>query len=90
MGISFEHSILSMSDLRTNLDKIRVQLKKTPVIITKDGRPEFGICDLETLEIAAHIKDLKDLIQKRLNHSHLSEEAELVFKRFEKYHGKDH
>ena len=58
MGLSFEHSILPMSDLRANLEKIKKQLTKTPIIITNKGRPDFGICDLDTLAIAVQIKDL--------------------------------
>jgi PHD/YefM family antitoxin component YafN of YafNO toxin-antitoxin module len=88
MSISFEQSILPMSELRTNLEKVKQQLKKTPIIITNNGRPDFGICDLETLKIASQIKDLKDILQKRIRERHLSEKAEVVFKRLaQKYRG---
>lgn len=84
MAISFENSIIPMSELRMNLKKIRAQLKKTPIIITNDGRPDFGVCDLETLAIAAEIRDLKTLLSKRLKHRKLSEPAEAVFARLDK------
>lgn len=90
MAISFEKSILPMSELRTNLDKIKAQLKKTPIIITNNGRPDFGICDLETLAIAAQIKDLRDLLKKRAAQRHLSVDAETVFHQLDKkYDGKN-
>jgi PHD/YefM family antitoxin component YafN of YafNO toxin-antitoxin module len=86
MSISFEHSIFPMSDLRANLEKIKKQLAKTPIIITNKGRPDFGICDLNTLAIAVQIKDLKDLLKKRMGQKHQSQTAEEVFRRLdEKY-----
>ncbi len=87
MSISFEDSILPMSELRANLEKIKDQLKKTPIIITNKGRPDFGICDLETLRIAVQIKDLRDLLQKRIRQKHLSQDAERVFKSLDEKHG---
>ena len=87
MGISYEHSILPLSDLRTDLDKVKNQLRKTPVIITTNGRPDFGVCDLETLAIATQIKDLRDLLKKRMHQSVLSEDATSVFKKLNKKHG---
>lgn len=88
MSISFEKSILPMSELRSNLEKVKGQLKKTPIIITNNGRPDFGICDLETLAIAVKIKDLKDLLKKRIQQKHFSEKAEVVFKNLhDKYDG---
>ncbi len=89
MAISFEHSILPLSELRANLDKVKSQLKKTPVIITNNGRPDFGLCDLDTLNLAVQIKDLKDRLKKRWQQRHLSEDAQSVFRRLDqKYHGK--
>lgn len=79
MVLSFEKSILPMSELRSDLAKVKKQLKKTPIIITNNGKPDFGICDLETLAIAVQIKDLKDLLQARLKNKHLSKNAEDVF-----------
>ena len=69
-----------MSELRSDLRKVKKQLLKTPIIITNNGKPDFGICDLETLAIAVQIKDLRDLLQNRLKNKHLSENAEDVFK----------
>lgn len=79
MALSFEKSILPMSELRSDLEKVKNQLKKTPIIITNNGKPDFGICDLETLAIAVQIKDLKDVIQSRLKNKHLSKNAQDVF-----------
>jgi PHD/YefM family antitoxin component YafN of YafNO toxin-antitoxin module len=88
MGLSFEKSILPMSELRTNLDKVKAQLKKTPIIITNNGRPDFGICDLETLAIAVHIRDLKNLLRQRARRRDSSVDAETVFDQLDqKYDG---
>ncbi len=88
MGLSLENSILPMSELRANLEKVRSQLEKTPIVITNKGRPDFGICDLETLSIAIQIKDLRDLLSRRFHRKHLSEDAEAVFNRLDqKYNG---
>lgn len=57
--------IIPLSELRSDLNKVKSRLKRTPVIITVNGRPDFGVCDLETLEIAVKIKDLRDLLRKR-------------------------
>ena len=87
MGLSLEHSILPMSDLRADLEKVKKQLAKTPVIITNNGRPDFGVCDLDTLAIAVQIKDLKDLLKKRMGQKHRSRQAEEVFKMLDKKYG---
>ncbi len=84
MGISLENSILPLSELRSDLTKIKNQLKKTPIVITNNGRPDFGVCDLETLSLAIQIKDLRDLLKIRASQKHLSEDAETVFKRLDK------
>ena len=84
MGLSLRDSILPMSELRSDLEKVRGQLKRTPVIITNNGKPDFGVCDLETLAIAIQIRDLKSLLKRRYRQAHLSENAEIVFKRLEK------
>jgi len=90
MALSLEKSILPMSELRSDLKKVKNQLKKTPIIITNNGKPDFGICDLETLSLAIQIKDLKDLLKRRTAEKHLSEDAEEVFDRLEqKYHEKN-
>ncbi len=80
MALSLEDSIIPMSELRANLEKIKKQLAKTPIIITNKGRPDFGICDLDTLAIAVQIKDLKDLLKKRLGDKGQSTSAKEVFK----------
>lgn len=87
MGLSFEHSILPMSELRANLEKVKRQLAKTPIIITNNGRPDFGICDLDTLAIAAQIKDLKDLLKKRMKHRGESTGAAEVFRMLDEKYG---
>ena len=81
MSLSFEHSILPMSELRARLEKVRKQLVKSPIIITNKGRPDFGVCDLETLAIAVQIKDLKDLLKERLKERNRSEPAESIFQK---------
>jgi PHD/YefM family antitoxin component YafN of YafNO toxin-antitoxin module len=73
-----------MSELRANLEKVKKQLEKTPIVITNKGRPDFGICDLETLALAVQIRDLKDLLKKRLHHKDLSEDVEAVFRRLDR------
>lgn len=87
MGLSFQHSILPMSELRANLEKVKKQLAKTPIIITNKGRPDFGICDLDTLAVAVQIKDLRDLLRRRLARKADSQPAEGVFKRLGTKHG---
>jgi prevent-host-death family protein len=88
MSLSLKDSILPMSELRANLEKVRNQLRKTPVVVTNNGRPDFGICDLETLSIAVQIKDLRDLLKKRARQRHLSQDAEKVFRELDrKYSG---
>lgn len=84
MGLSFEQSIFPMSDLRADLEKIKKQLAKTPIIITNKGRPDFGICDLETLAIAVQIKDLKDLLKKRISKRRQSRPVQEVFQELDK------
>ncbi|MBF0492288.1 MAG: hypothetical protein HQM15_05860 [Deltaproteobacteria bacterium] len=73
-----------MSELRTDLHKVKTQLKKTPILITNNGKPDFGICDLETFEIAVQIKNLKDLLQHRLKNKNKSENVAAVFSRLNK------
>ena len=88
MALSYEDSILPMSELRMNLQKIKNQLIKTPVIITNKGKPDFGVCDLETLEIAVQIRDLRNLLKDRLRRHKQSRPAEAVFKELDdKYRG---
>lgn len=87
MTISFEHSIIPMSELRANLEKVKKQLSKTPIIITNKGRPDFGLCDLETLTLAVKIKDLKDLLKRRIKNRSEALDAEVALNRLdEKYH----
>ncbi len=80
MPINYETSIIPMSELRMNLKKIKTQLKKTPIIITNKGKPDFGVCDLETLAIASQIVDLRNLLRSRWRDRKNSKEAEQVFK----------
>lgn len=83
MSISYQDSILPMSELRMNLQKIKRQLKKTPIIITNKGKPDFGVCDLETLAIASQIVDLRNLLHSRWKDRKNSKVAEQVFKDFD-------
>ena len=83
MAFSIEDSIVPMSDLRANLDKVKKQLKKSPLLITNKGRPDFGLCDLETFKIAVQIKELKDLLHKRIQERRRAEDAEAVFKQLD-------
>ena len=87
MSLPIGESIVPMSDLRTNLDEIKKKLKKTPMVITNNGRPDFGLCDLETLEIAIQVKELRDLLKNRLKNKDSSEPAEKVFQRLDKSYG---
>lgn len=87
MSNIYNDSIVPLSDLRSDLDKVKSRLKKTPVVITVNGRPDFGVCDLETLEIAVKIRDLRELLKKRYRERADSEPAEAVFRRISaKYH----
>ncbi len=90
MSNIYDDSIVPLSDLRSDLNKVKSRLKKTPVIITINGRPDFGVCDLETLEIAMKIRDLRELLKKRYRERTDSELAEGVFRRIAaKYHAKE-
>ncbi len=40
---------------RRNLGKVKLKFKDFPIIATHNGRPDFGVCNLETLEIATHL-----------------------------------
>ena len=82
-----ENSIIPMSDLRTKLDEVKRRLKKNPLVITNNGRPDFGICDLETLEIAIQVKELQDLLKRRLQQRDESEPVETVFSQLDKKYG---
>jgi PHD/YefM family antitoxin component YafN of YafNO toxin-antitoxin module len=81
MRFSLEGSILPLSELRADVDKVKAKLKKHPVVITNNGRPDFGVCDLETLEIAIQVKELRDLLKDRWNRREDSESAESAFGR---------
>lgn len=87
MALSLTDSIIPMSDLRTKLDDIKKKLKKSPIVITNNGRPDFGICDLDTLEIAMQVKELQEKLQYRLDHQEASEPLESVFSKLDKKHG---
>jgi PHD/YefM family antitoxin component YafN of YafNO toxin-antitoxin module len=63
--MSLSDHIIPMSELRADPDKIKKLLKTSPVIITNKGRPDFGICDLDTLETAIAIQKLKILLAER-------------------------
>jgi len=79
----YNQSIVPLSELRSDLDKIKSRLKKTPVIVTVNGRPDFGVCDLETLEIAMKIRDLRDLLRKRYVDRSDAVSAETAFRMIE-------
>ena len=65
MSNIYGESIIPLSELRSDLNKVKARLKRTPIVITVNGRPDFGVCDLETLEIAMKIRELRDLLRKR-------------------------
>ena len=89
MSNIYEGSIIPLSELRSDLDKVKSRLKKTPLIITINGRPDFGVCDLETLEIAVKIRDLRELLKKRYHERADSESVEGAFHRIQStYHAK--
>jgi PHD/YefM family antitoxin component YafN of YafNO toxin-antitoxin module len=81
MRFSIEDSILPLSELRSDVGKVKAKLKKSPVVITNNGRPDFGVCDLETLEIAIQVKELRDLLKDRWSRREESESAESAFNR---------
>ena len=87
MAFSFAHSIIPMSELRSDPEKIKRKLKKSPIIITNNGRPDFGVCDLETLEIANRVKELRDTLFERSQNLVGSENIDDVFKEFNKKYG---
>ena len=66
MAFSFTHSIIPMSELRMDPEKVKKQLKLSPVVITNKGKPDFGVCDLETLAIANRVKEIKDTLLARI------------------------
>ena len=82
MAFSLAKSILPMSVLRSDPERIRLRLKDSPVVITNKGTPDFGICDLETLEIAIQIRQLRDTLKNRQTHPSY-ESAEKVFARLD-------
>ena len=65
MSFSFAESIIPLSDIRTDLDKIMKKIKHSSVVITNKGRPHFGICNLEVLEIAQRIYERRELLNQR-------------------------
>ena len=81
MRLSLEDSIIPLSELRSDVDKVKAKIKKNPVVITNNGRPDFGVCDLETLEIAMEIKSLRGLLKDRWNARDQSETVESAFSR---------
>lgn len=87
MPLSLEHSIYPISELRSNPKKIKKRLKASPVVITVDGRPDFGVCDLETLEMARQIKALKDLLKARIKSKSKRIPVEEAFRRLDKKYG---
>lgn len=87
MAFSFTESIVPMSELRSNPEKVKKNLKKSPIIITNKGRPDFGVCDLETLEIAHKIKNLKDILLKRKKSKSPSVDVKDAFAGLEKKYG---
>jgi PHD/YefM family antitoxin component YafN of YafNO toxin-antitoxin module len=84
MSFSLTDSIMPMSELRTDPEKVKKQLKKSPVVITNKGRPDFGVCDLETLEIACKIRELKETLICRKKDKTIPVDAREAFKQLEK------
>lgn len=85
--MSIQNSIVPMSELRADLPKIKAQLRKSPLIITNKGKPDFGVCDLETLAIAVQVKELRDLLKKRLSRRRDAEPAGRVFRALDDKYG---
>lgn len=69
MTFSLANSIFPMSELRSDPDKIKRLLKNSPVLITNKGKPDFGVCDLDTLELAIKINNLKAILHERKSQS---------------------
>lgn len=87
MAFSLTQSIIPMSELRADPEKVKKRLKNSPVIITNKGKPDFGVCDLETLEIASHVKDMIHLIKERFDNKMPSKDIEQVFQSLDKKYG---
>lgn len=85
MAFSFTHSIMPMSELRMDPEKVKKQLKISPVVITNKGKPDFGVCDLETLGIANHIMQIREtLLARRKTPLEKYLDAEDVFSELDK------
>ena len=76
-----------MSELRADPKRIKRRLKASPVVITNKGRPDFGVCDLETLALATQIKALKDLLTVRRKSKSKSVDVEEAFRTLDKKYG---
>ncbi|GEM_PF-5265528 len=87
MSLPLSKSIMPMSDLRIDPEKVKLRLKDSPVIITNKGKPDFGVCDLETLEIATQVKALRDLLIQRKKSSKGLREVDEVFKELNEKYG---
>ena len=87
MAFSFKDSIVPMSELRVNPDKIKEQLKSSPVIITNKGKPDFAVCDLETAEIASRIFSIRKTIRERMKDGSKFIDVEKAFARLDKKYG---
>ncbi len=87
MSFSLSKSIIPMSELRADPDKIKKRLKDSPVVITNKGTPDFGVCDLETLEIAIKVKELKNLLKMRLDRPSRSYSVDEAFDTLNKKYG---
>lgn len=87
MAFSFTDSIVPMSELRINPDKIKKKLKSSPVIITNKGKPDFAVCNLETAEIAAQIFNVRETIRRRMKQGSKFVDIENVFDRLDKKYG---
>lgn len=87
MAFSFTDSIVPMSELRINPDKIKKQLKLSPVIITNKGKPDFAVCNLETAEIASRIFTIRETIRRREKDRSKFIPIEEAFKRLDKKYG---
>lgn len=85
--MSLADHIVPMSELRSDPDKIKKLLKTSPVVITNKGRPDFGICDLDTLEIATSIQKLKCLLIQRGKDPENSMDIHDAFAMLKKKHG---
>lgn len=83
MMLPLSKTIVPMSELRADPGKVKARLKESPLLVTNKGRPDFGICDLETFDIAIKINEIKKSLESRLDEMDQALPAKTVFQRLE-------